>query len=558
MSGTCRARILYPVVCCIVPLLCILLANPFADSGFIDDWSYSHVALKLAQTGRLHYNGWGSPMILFQTFWGAEWIRIFGFSFNVLRTATLPFSIGFVLLVYAVGRKAKLEREIALFGALIVGTSPLFVPLAASFMTEPYACFFTILCIYATICAAESGSGESAAVWLWILTFSGILGGSDRQSVWAAPLALIPYLWWARRSDRRLRVHAVAAYILCLGAVAFLVSRFPQPYGPFDLSRSQMISLAIHHWFPALASVIGLLLCCALFAVPALFCFAPFWGKLESAKILLLLLLSTVIAGILMYSFGGSGVAPFAGGLVTPFGILLKGEDALGYRPVVLSITLRILLTVMLGFSSAAFFCLVRNAVSNTANVPKVVFLVFSCAYIPLLIPGSLVNSASDRYVLPLLPLLIVFLLQRFASYRREVPAAAWACLSIFAAYSTAITHDYFSALRARTLAARTLEQRGIPRIHISAGLEYDGWTQLQYKGEIKGVVSGTAVDAITPDKFWFWDSATALQPTFVLMYSASCDQLNRAVLNVPFTAWLPPFRRCVVVRTRANLGKTS
>ena len=35
------------------------------------------MALKLAETGRLHYSGWGSPMILVQTLWGAAWIRLF-------------------------------------------------------------------------------------------------------------------------------------------------------------------------------------------------------------------------------------------------------------------------------------------------------------------------------------------------------------------------------------------------------------------------------------------------------------------------------------------------
>lgn len=553
-----RGRILHPLACCVLPLLCIVLANPFADSGFVDDWSYSQVALKFAETGHIHHNGWASPMILFQTLWGAGWIRIFGFSFNVLKVASLPFSIGFVLLVYALGRKSRLKRKTAFFGALIVGTSPLFVPLAASFMTEPYACFFTMLCIYAAICAVESASSESATPWLWILTVSGILGGSDRQSVWVAPIALIPYLWWARRSERRFSLHAATAYIVCLSAVAFLAYRFPQPYGPLDLSRSQIISLVMNGWFPALGGFIGLLLCCVMFALPAMSCFARLWAKLGAAEIVFLLLVSSIFVGILMYFFGSSGVAPFAGDLVTPFGVLLKGEDALGYRPVVLPITVCIVLTVLLVFSTAAFLFLDRNGTSKMAPVPKAVFLIFSCAYIPLLLPGSLLNSASDRYVLPLIPLLTIFLLGRFAAHKREIPAAAWACLLMFAAYSVATSHDYFSALRARTLAARRLERSGISRTRISAGLEYDGWTQLQHSGNIKGVVSGIAVDSITPGKFWFWDYATALQPDFVLTYSPTCDQSEAEPLNVRFTAWLPPGRRCINMRTRSDLAQTT
>ncbi|HXJ39245.1 MAG TPA: hypothetical protein VNH18_08190, partial [Bryobacteraceae bacterium] len=108
----------YPILSCAIVLGCIAIAKPFANCAFNDDWSYSHVALQFAQTGRFHYNGWGSPTILFQTLWGAAWIRLFGFSFDVLRAATIPFALGFVVLVYALGRKVGLTRGLALFAAI--------------------------------------------------------------------------------------------------------------------------------------------------------------------------------------------------------------------------------------------------------------------------------------------------------------------------------------------------------------------------------------------------------------------------------------------------------
>src|SRR3954452_5796511 len=81
---------LYPIICCLVTLLCVLIAYPFAATGFNDDWSYSQVALKYTETGHLRYNGWGPAMQLFQALWGAGWIRLFGFSFDLLRLVTLP------------------------------------------------------------------------------------------------------------------------------------------------------------------------------------------------------------------------------------------------------------------------------------------------------------------------------------------------------------------------------------------------------------------------------------------------------------------------------------
>jgi hypothetical protein len=135
-----RQDALCVLLCLGIPLLCVLIARPFGKIAFDDDWSYSHIALKFAQTGHLQYDGWGSPTLLFQSLWAAGWIRILGFSFDLMRLITLPFSLGFVLLVYVLGRKIGLRCELALFGALTVGTAPLFLPIAASFMTDPYGC----------------------------------------------------------------------------------------------------------------------------------------------------------------------------------------------------------------------------------------------------------------------------------------------------------------------------------------------------------------------------------------------------------------------------------
>src|SRR5437868_619532 len=44
--------VLYSLLCCAAVLICIALAHPFANSAFNDDWAYSRVALKLAETGR--------------------------------------------------------------------------------------------------------------------------------------------------------------------------------------------------------------------------------------------------------------------------------------------------------------------------------------------------------------------------------------------------------------------------------------------------------------------------------------------------------------------------
>lgn len=552
-------RRLGPFLCAIALLVCLAIANPFINSAFNDDWSYSHVALKLAETGHFHYNGWGSPTAVFQSVWAAFWIRIFGFSFNVLRFATLPFSIGFVVLSYALARKSGLSRDLAIFSSLIVAVSPLFVPLAATFMTEPYACFFTILCIYAALESADSENASSATIWLWILAVSGIVGGSDRQTVWVAPFVVIPYLFWVRRFNRRFAINSVMAYIACLGSLILVMHYFSQRYGPTELSKRQLAELVIHGGHEAIHLVVSILLAGVLMSLPALLCIQPLWRRLRRAQFLTLVLLCVVSFDYLRYAFGPKlGIAPFFGNILTPYGILNLWIDGLGFRPLLLNRFVCYAITVLLLFCMGAWVYLVRSKDMRDRPrlTPVAVFTLFTCAYIPLLFPGALLGSNYDRYVLPLVPLMIISVLLPFQSMVKRIPVAAWVCLTAFAGYGVITTHDYFATVSARAEAALRLTKQGIGENQASIGLEHDGWTQLQIAGKISPALFGDDVRFDVPDKHWFWVYTTAIRPDYVAISSRADDLPKGELLSVPFTAWTFPFKRAIAIVRREDLPK--
>jgi hypothetical protein len=548
----------YPLACCAVVLGCMLLANPFANAGFNDDWSYSHVALKFAETGRIHYNGWGAPMLLVQTLWGAAWIRLFGFSFNILRLATLPFSLGFVWLVYGLARKSGLRRDLACFAALGVGTSPVFIPLAASFMTDAYGCFFITLCVYAFISCVQARGNRSRSRWLWTLAIAGIIGGSDRQIVWIAPLTLIPYVFWIRRFDRRFSWEALGAYGFCLISVCLLSFLFTPPYEPFDVSRQQAIGMVIGNSPVAVCRLISLFLMLLLVALPAFLCFTPLWKDLGFRQTFACVAACGTGVFCLSVLLGTKFVVPFLGNIVTQFGVLNIHYDALGPKPVMLPEPLRIGLTVLMAFSALGYYLLQKGRETHLERTTKMSFLIVSCGYTLLLFPGALVGLTFDRYVTPLTPMLIVLVLHRFQSYGMKIPRNAWACLFIFCVYGVVATHDYSSALRARVQVARRLEERGIPRRNISAGLEYDGWSHLQLEERISNTVYGDSFDGNRTDRFWLWHYTTALGPKYVAVNSLSPGQTGNNLFDVTYSAWTPPFRRAVVAIRREDLAKTN
>src|SRR5206468_3356956 len=131
-----RSDLRNAALCAAAVIAAVLLAWPVAEIAFADDWSYAFTVKRLAETGHILYNGWSSPSVLTQSYWALPWVKLLGFSFTGLRFSNLPLAAGAVALTYLLGRRAGLSTSFAVFAALLLGLSPLFLPLAASFMSD--------------------------------------------------------------------------------------------------------------------------------------------------------------------------------------------------------------------------------------------------------------------------------------------------------------------------------------------------------------------------------------------------------------------------------------
>lgn len=548
---------LYPVLSCVVVLVCILIASPFNEAGFTDDWSYARVAMKLAQTGRMQYNGWGSPILLFQAFWAAPWIQAFGYSMQLLQIAMIPLALGFVLLVYATGRAIGLSPELAAFASVATGTSPLFLPLAASFMTDVSGCFFCILCVYSAIRCAAAKDSRMAARWLWALAVAGVIGGANRQIVWIAPVMLIPWLSWIRRADAELRPHALGAYGVSGIAILTILHFFNQPYGPMDLSRSEIATMVLHGSAKAIVLLTSLLLVCVLAAMPAFCCLLPLatrrplaWSLMSFLALVISTFTAVVLAGL---------AAPYGNHILTGNGIVVPGEVWYRLKATTLAPWFRVALSVpvsLCAYVSVAWIIRNRRGVWALRGPALPIFVVFSLGYVALVLPGVLMGFAFDRYMLPILPLVMLVILSQLARYGRRIPIGAWCCLAVFACYGVATTHDYFASVRARLEAAHTIERAGVGRDRISAGFEYDGWTELERSEYVK---VATYTDFLRDDHakgfwYWFWNHTPNLRPDFVILNRDSAEPVNVGDLKVDFRTWLPPFQWSAVVWKRTDL----
>jgi hypothetical protein len=554
--GITRDR-LYSILCVVLVVASVLATVPILEMGTNDDWSYNWVARELANTGHFVFNGWIGAMIGVQAVWAALLIRAFGFSFTLVRLSTLPFAAGCAFLLYRLGRSAGLNPSFALFGTLSVTLSPVFIPVAASFMTDVPGFFFWLASVYYAVRVVQSSSTGRACGWMAAMAVAGAAGGTIRQVVWFVPLVALPIVAWIRRRQRPAVICALLLWCASMLALVLSLRWFNaqintastlQQYEPetwLDILQETMES--------ALQIIVGTL----LLSLPVLGLFLISWKKWLRAPIPLVLGLAG--AGALLGGLLWFGDDLLLGNMITPTGIL-GTLDLPGNKPEILTTPVRFLLGAGLVVSTGVTVAMVFDGwrswrVTASSDLRR---------FLTLYGPPCLVYTAAilyrsvtewllfDRYFILLMPLLTIPLLWYFQERIRGTPPSwGWVLMGLFALFGIAMTHDYLAAGRARLLAATTATSAGIPRTHISAGLEYDGWTQLEQTGRIpppaeqaSGHSSNGAHRYPISPPYWFWPKTPAVDPKYVVTHSRLPGLVDSQFPPIPYTAWLPPFRR--------------
>jgi hypothetical protein len=543
------------LVCGVVVAAAFMLVNPFVQMPFDDDWSYSFSVRKLIRTGHLVYNGWAAPLIITHVLWGTIFAKIFGYSFVALRFSTLPLAVGCGILVYLLGRSAELSPGRSFFLFFLLCLSPLFLPLALSFMTDVPALFYSLFCLYAFVRAAQSRRGLP---WVAGGIVIGIVGGMCRQTVWVAPLSVVPYLIFIRRRDPWFIIACVVGLMLVIVDIFFSLRWFDrQPWVFLDSPLLVTIREGVSHPAIPLNNLVRVFLTTVMVLLPAAIPFTSaamirFWhlrNTWRGAVTAVLICLLTL--GIALHPTFGMG--PWLFNILTVNGVVGALELS-GHRPVALALPILGCISALVLTSS--FFLLAR--VIEFVAEPRVCvrlrgFFVQSSAVLPILAIFGLVYFALmilrssepgqdlvfDRYCLPLTVCLGIPLLRYF-----KPRAIAWSLLVIYVAYGLASTQDNLALANARRAAVDRLEAAGVPSTEIAAGFEYDFYTQLEQAGHVNryGIRN-------PPNSFNELEGpAPALKPRFRLEYGPDADTAPSRFGSIDYTSWLPPFRRRVYI----------
>jgi Dolichyl-phosphate-mannose-protein mannosyltransferase len=549
-------------------VLVILCSFPFAEMGFIDDWSYVKTAQVYARTGHFVYNGWATAMLGWQVPWGALFIKLFGFSFSAPRISTLITSLLAIWLFCTILERFGIERRNAIFGSLMLGFSPLFTPLAASFMTDISGLFIILLCIYMCIRALAAASNGAAFCWLGAAALTNVAGGTVRQIAWLGTLVLVPSTAWLMRSRPRGLLTGMVVWAGgAAGVFAWMRWWQHQPYSVpekvFDSKLWTGVSMLPHVGVHLLRGF----LCLCLLLFPLLAAWVKqtrrlkpgAWGAIAGFTGIL------VTIGVFLFRRGkiDSLLMPWLQDIIAALGTSTANFWMLGSRPI-LGLLTRSAISLVVVVTASVFMVYLltdRDTPRMSQMKPEtswqtilIFFGPFTLTYIILLLPRVFFFFFFDRYLLGLLPIAILCLLKLYQERMgRKLPTLSYALLAVFSLYTVAATHDWFGLQRARIRAARELVAAGVPVTHIEGGFEYDGWTQINLAEPINtaNIDLPTRSDLPTACSFKFVQDTPVIRPEyFVVLEDLPCLAPSR-LGKVNYRAWLPPFQRAIYIQQR-------
>jgi hypothetical protein len=568
------------LLCGLIVVLAILLGRPFLEMGLIDDFSYIQTAFTYARTGHFVYNGWATAMLGWQIPWGALFVKIFGYHVWPLHLSTLVLAGLCMPLLHAVMRRSGLNRSHATLATLLTGLSPIFLPLASTFMTDIGGLLSLTLCWYGLLRALDSRTDRSVWIWLTVATAASVAGGTARQIVWVGALTMMPATAWLLRRRKGVVAVAISLWVVSIASVMLCLRWFkhqrlsvPEPIiqGHFGIKEIRQL---------ACTDLAGLL-CLVLLVLPVFVAAAPprsrwtlrGWLKLCAATVVV-----TLVSFFITFHINEHGWMPWTGDIVERLGILdYPSGWLLGLEPMMFSHTARVIGSyVVIGIALAGSASLWRGRVTDTGDdsfsgaaswrSQGVLLGGLLIGYLGLLQPRAIWFEVLDRYLLPLIPVAALIVLRLHQErLAKRIPSAAWAMLAVWGLFATMGTHDWLASHRARLTAIARLGEAGIPPEHINAGYEINGMTQIRLAGTIidprvtyppdMHVVTEPEYPADLPKSCYglIYKSTPMVKPQFFLAHQIVPCLEPSSFGAVPYRTWLPPYDRSIHILQRSR-----
>jgi hypothetical protein len=447
-----------------------LVLQPFQDTPYVDDWTYAWSVEHLLAGRGLAILAWSSNLNFAQILWGALFCIGSGFSFVALRMSTWSAALLGLFALRALLRELGVGRADAWLGVMLLAVNPVFFMLSATFMTDVPFLAASLWATFALVAAIARRSDR----WLVLFALLAVVASAVRVVAVALPVAAVLALWlhsgsWGR-DVRRLAVAAAPlacfALLVAWGEPRMVhIGDLVQIAGSAEFRTGSLVTALFHlpkFLLQAILCAAGSLGIALLPLAVAQLDARSAWRALPFVGALLALACVAAVCGI-------DWPAPLSPTFVWTYGELggtesLVAGKSIPYVPHVLTGTV----TVVGMLAAALVLGTLRRRVREAESV-----VAWSLAGQVGLV--AIFWLFYDRYLLALLPLLIVLVLGSRVPLRR---ARMVAVLGVFAVVSLLGVRDHLAYNAALWRGVALLHDQGVRDADIDGGYVVDGWLQ--------------------------------------------------------------------------------
>lgn len=524
-------------------LVSTLIIPTLANVPVGDDWVYSRSVEILVQHGQLQILDLSVVTLVFQVVWGSLF-SLFGTSFAATRVSTLTIVLLSGVAMYQLCRDLGISRHRSALGTALYLFNPLTFGLAFTFMTDPH---FTALLVIAMWLYVRGLRPEQ--VGLRVILLASVVASCAflvRQQGALIPIAVGLYLlvsrrWRPNREGIRLSVSVAGIPMLTLVAYyawLLMVHGAPEQQSAF---LDQIVEAGVYESRILIGRMTYIEVAyTGLFVLPITLAAVPALRSLHrplsrGGRIFLGLWVAIAVAGGLVFA-RRDHFMPYIGQYVGSWGI--GPTDLLGGRPLLVDQDVRYVLTVLSLLSTVLFalFLAVR-LFARTApdrSSASLVTMIGVWQVLGILLPSFHFRNlfiSVDRYLLPLVPIVIVLLLWAL----RQVPLVqpvAWLGVALYAAFAITGTRDFLVFQQATWDMASEAVAMGMPLTQLDGGASWDGYYLYEYSVD-QGIIRQQ-----TPGGPWWTD---LFGPATTSEYVVSTARLRgyRVVREATYSSWL-------------------